>query len=54
MGVIQKVSSLRRGERGWWWGGGGWGLIEKRTKMNRGPVGGGPSICVRSLFKKKC
>ena len=51
MGVIQKVSSLRRGERGWWCGvGGGGGLIEKRTKMNRGPVGGGPSICVRSLL----
>ena len=49
-GVIQKVRSLRRG---------GEGVTEKRTKTNGlgggGGVGGeGPSMCVHSLFKKKC
>ena len=31
-------------------GEGGGGVIEKRTKMNRGS--GGPTMCVRSLLKK--
>ena len=43
-GVVQKVRSLRRG---------GGEVIEKRTKTNRGRGGEGPSMCVRSLFKKE-
>ena len=43
LGVIQKVGSLRRGR-----GEGGGGVIEKRTKTNRGR--GRPGMCVSSLF----
>ena len=54
LGVFQKVRSLRMG-------GGGGEVIEKRTKTNRSRVEegvlvkgeGDPSMCVRSLFKKK-
>ena len=45
LGVIQKVRSLRRG------GGGGGGGHWKANKNEQGE--GGPSMCVRSLFKKK-
>ena len=44
IGVIQKVHSLRRGGRE--------EVIEEKTKTNRGR--GSPSMCVCSLFKKKC